>query len=237
MPTPSIDSGTLLKYLGLSSDHSPSPSIEPLRFLSEKYLHFLPTSKRSFRLNRRTIYALTNPPELGWEVGKVLEPSLWECPREENPSPPGKGAAEEEKSWVEEHFLESNHISSTQDINSSSRLTNKGYVGRLAGLLAEYEEERAAERARELRKERAAEAARERETEEEFDSESDEADLPPEEPLSLGQAQCSFERMLRERFIDGLLDASLYESVDYNEKWDPNTQDEEDRWFDDDGGN
>jgi len=107
----------------------------------------------------------------------------------------------------------------------------KGNVGKIGELLAEYEEEREAEAFRMSRREKAAAAA---ETEEEVETDSDEEeDLPPEEPESPEQARASFERLLRERFIAGLLQDINYDKVDYDDQWDPDDRDDEDRWFDD----
>jgi len=57
--------------------------------------------------------------------------------------------------------------------------------------------------------------------------------MPQDELESTDEVRSSFERLLRERFIDGFLPADMYEEVDYNEQWDPDDRDDEERWFDD----
>jgi len=82
------------------------------------------------------------------------------------------------------------------------------HVGKLGMLLGEYEEEREAERVRALRRERAAEAAfvpeEDSDSEDEAMGYADEAAVKPEEAKAL------FERIVREQFIYGLLDVSLF---------------------------
>jgi len=241
-----FDGGALRKYLGLPGDCTPNPETAPLHFLA-LHLHTLPPhllvqfsnvltprERTSIPLikNRRTQYALSGPPELSWAQGHRLEPLLWEAPPGSGLRP-GAHDAQLEREWTDTHF-----IGYTSTAGGTGQ--RGGHVRKLGDLLAEYEEEREADRIRALRRERAAQAAAERETEEEFDSDEDEDEedddgnnLPPEEPQSLEDAQRAFERSLREMFISGLLDAHLYDHVDYDDKWDPDTRDQEDSWFDD----
>jgi hypothetical protein len=79
------------------------------------------------------------------------------------------------------------------------------HVGKLGVLLGEYEEEREAERVRALRRERAAEAA----FVPEEDSDSEDEDMAYAEEEKPEEAKGSFERLVREQFIYGLLDVSL----------------------------
>ena len=119
-------------------------------------------------------------------------PALWEGRELEK-----RGAQEgrEEREWVErmghDGFLKGPG--------------GGGHVGKLGGLLGEYEEERGAERVRMLRRERAARAA----FVPEEDSDSDEEDMGKEEEEKPEEAKVLFERLVKEHFIYGLLDVSL----------------------------
>lgn len=297
--TDGVASTAVLKYLDLPGDYQPSPSSDPLAFL-RLHLSVLPPSllssfseltspreRASIPLikNRRTLYALSHPPDLGWDRGRWLEPLVWDsfnssmnvsAQTSGAPPRPGVEAGELEREWAESDFVGYGLIGKTDSPNGRRGQTSKvagengtgrGHVGRLGDLLAEYEEEREAERIRLLRRERAAVAAAEREAEEEFDTDSDDEENPSGEPNALAddhdspqQVRDAFERLLRERFIDGLLSvrrfgsnqtlqllashiwslwlwlaqAEIYEKVDYEEKWDPDDRDDEERWFDDD---
>lgn len=234
-----------LKYLGLPEDYSPSPSTQPVEFLKlhlavlplqvlEPFSTVLtPRQRTAIPLirNRRTRYALEGESkELGWEEGRLLEPLLWDnmtssySSRSAPSAPrPGIDAGQDEREWAEKSFIGYKGAASTSQSNSGPQ---KGYVGRLGELLAEYEEEREAEHLRSVRRERIAAAMAEQENAEEFDSDSsdDEDELPNpsglEEHESIEEVRRSFERILRERFIDGLLpvchllDCSLFVSLD-----------------------
>lgn len=231
-----------LKYLGLPIDYKPAPDQEPFEFLSlhvavlpQAYLSAFsdavtPRQRTSIRLikNRRTQYAVNgNPSALRWDRARRLEPYIWNSmntgitvnPTAPPPPPPrpGADAAEDEREWADSNFMgyqsTPSRSAAAGPIGSSAQ---KGYVGRLGDLLAEYEEEREAERLRTSRIERAAIAAAERDTEEEFDSESseededeDEDDGAPLETESAEEIRSAFERTIRERFINGLLTVSL----------------------------
>ncbi|KAF9520507.1 hypothetical protein BS47DRAFT_1374691 [Hydnum rufescens UP504] len=211
-----FDSLALTKYLGLPKDYTPRAESEPLQFLT-LHLHSL-------------------PPHLLIQFSNILTPhqrasiSLIKN-RRTHGIRPGAHDAQQEREWTDAHFIGYN--------SPLPGHTKGGHVRKLGDLLAEYEEEREADRIRALRRERASQAAAERETQEEFDSDSedddddDDGNLPPEEPESLEDAQRGFERTLRERFISGLLDSHLYDQVDYDDKWDPDSRDQEDSWFDD----
>ncbi|KDR83958.1 hypothetical protein GALMADRAFT_219786 [Galerina marginata CBS 339.88] len=216
-----------LKYLGLPEDFTPSPDTEPIEFLSQ-YLSKLPphilqhysyitTPKQRTVIipirNRRLHYANENPPELRFESGRSTWPELWQG-RERR----GVAEANEERFWVQQGFLQG----------------NRQHVGKLANLLADYEEEREAERVRNIRRSRAP-------VEDDFvpeeDTDSDE-DAPSNEPPEIeteAQAKSSFEKLLRERFIYGLLDDIDYDKVDWDETLGVDDDREaEDRWFDED---
>jgi hypothetical protein len=122
---------------------------------------------------------------------------LWEGQREK----PGLEHGKEEKRWAEKEFLGG----------------VKGQVGKLGQLLSEYEEEREAERVREVRRERMAEKFAEPfiEAEEEDDDDDDDDEvgagtLVVEEQESLDQIGIDFERVVREKFIYGLLGVRLF---------------------------
>jgi hypothetical protein len=120
----------------------------------------------------------------------------------------GKDEGEEEKQWVENEFLGGSGAGRQQ-------------VGHLGVLLGDYEEAREAERIRDLRREKRA-ADRERAAtipEEDSDSNDDdgnddEAADPPENEEGKArmreELKSAFERLIREKFIYGLLEVSYY---------------------------
>jgi len=123
----------------------------------------------------------------------------------------------EEKEWVEKEFLQG----STK------------HVGQLGRLLGDFEEEREAERVRALRRTEA-----EFEPEEDTDSDEDiqlESAVADEE--SVEDAKRSFERLVKERFIYGLLEGINYDEFDWDDQFDVDGDREaQERWFDDDDG-
>jgi len=132
---------------------------------------------------------------------------------------PRRGRAEglEEKDWADREFLGG----------------AKQHVGKLGTLLGDYEEDRAAERFRMDRRRREAEEPFVPEENEDTSDEEDLASAPPEEESS-EEARSALERLVKERFIYGLLDSDLYATVDWDDKWDEDTSgDDEDRWFED----
>ncbi|KAF7352634.1 DUF2052 domain-containing protein [Mycena venus] len=94
-----------------------------------------------------------------------------------------------------------------------------------------YEEEREAERFRTLRRER---AEAEFVPEEESDSDDDNVSGPSSMVQMIDEdAKTSFERLIRERFIYGLLENIDYDKVDWDENLDADDDREaEERWFD-----
>jgi hypothetical protein len=187
----------VLKYLGLPDDYEPCPQKTTIPFLV-KYVSQLPphllehfgyittprdrTAVTTIR-NRRLKYASSNPPELRFASASRRWPHLWQG-RER----PGVEEATEERAWANNDFLQG----STK------------HVGKLGGLLGEYEEEREAERVRVLRREGA--VVNDFVPEEDDSSDEDANDIAMEEPLE--EARASFERQMRERFVYGLLEAS-----------------------------
>lgn len=194
----------ILKYLGLPPDYQPNPESDPIRFLS-KNIRIIPkhfsqkfaqstTPKQRTAIpiirNRRTKFAQSNPTELTFESAGKAWPLLWTG--DPTDGGPRRGQAErlEEKDWADREFLGG----------------AKQHVGKLGILLGDYEEERTAERFRTERRRREAEEPFI--PEEDEDSTSGEEDLtstPPEED-SPEEARSAFERLIRERFIYGLLD-------------------------------
>ncbi|KAF9651229.1 hypothetical protein BDM02DRAFT_3110943 [Thelephora ganbajun] len=217
----------ILKYLGLPPDYQPNPESDPILFLShniriipkhfsQKFAQSTTPKQRTVIpaiRNRRTKFTQSNPTELSFESAKNTWPLLWAGDPSEGG--PRRGGAEglEEKNWADREFLGG----------------AKQHIGKLGNLLGGYEEERTAEK---FRMER-----RRREVEEPFVPEEDtsDEDLAPA-PLeeSPEEARLAFERLVRERFIYGLLDSDLYATVDWDDMWDEETsRDDEDRWFED----
>ncbi|PPQ77665.1 hypothetical protein CVT25_011100 [Psilocybe cyanescens] len=224
MSGPVFDKNPSLKYLGLPENFTPSPETDPITFLSQ-YLTRLPphlllhysyitTPKQrsvitSIR-NRRLQYVNKNPSELSFDAGRSTWPNLWQG-RER------RGAEEgaEERSWAQNDFLQG----------------SKQHIGKLGNLLAEYEEEREAERVREIRRNNRDPAEDDFVPEEDSDSDDD----APTEPETPEQARASFERLLCENFMFGLLDNIDYDNVDWDETLDrEDDREAEERWFDED---
>ncbi|KAL9712966.1 hypothetical protein Ac2012v2_004207 [Leucoagaricus gongylophorus] len=221
MKHPDFDHKIALAYLGLPLDYEPSPTTSTIQFL-RKHLSQLPpnivckfssitTPKVRTTLtpirNRRLRYVNTHPSELDFVSARHRWPELWEG-RER------RGAEEglEEKRWVWEEFLKG----------------EEKHVGKLASLLGGYEEEREAERIRAVRRELAETTTT---PEEEVETESEDAG----EEESEEEKRRSFERIIRERFIYGLLPGVDYDEVDYDENLDvEDDRETQDRWFDDD---
>lgn len=196
-----FDKDLSLKYLGLPLGYIPSPEHDPISFII-RHLSQLPphllvhysyittpkqrTTIASIR-NRRLQYANKNPDELQFDAARNTWPNLWSGQVDRRGVREGK----EEKAWAASDFLSG----------------SKQHIGKLGALLAEYEEERTAERMRELRKNVPP-------PEDDFVPEEDtdsEDDMPapksvPVIPETDEEMKSSFERLIRERFIYGLLD-------------------------------
>lgn len=195
-----------LRYLGLPLDYQPHPESDPIRFLSENIriipAHFSQrfaqwtTPKQRTVIpairNRRTKFTQSNPTELSFESAKKAWPLLWTSDASDGGQRRGRAEGLEEKDWADREFLGG----------------AKQHVGKLGALLGDYEQERAAERLRLERRQR--EAVESCIPEEDQDT-SDEEDLgsAPPEAESLEEARSVFERMIRERFIYGLLDVKI----------------------------
>jgi len=233
----SFDASPVLSYLELEPDSKPSPSEEPIEFL-KRYIKRLPpqllepfsvivTPKQRTLIpvvrNRRYQYTLSEPEELSYDEARKEWPTLWRGARDRREQ---QQEAADERQWVEEFFLNG----------------HKQHIGKLGSLLGEYAEEREGERLRELRR---AHAERQpdfmpEEEEEESDESEFEAELAKTQALpdSPEEATEMFVRLVRERFIYGLLDPMDYDAIDWDDRWDvDNGQEVEDRWFDDEEEN
>lgn len=198
-PTSLFTPSVILAYLQLPESYSPSPKESPIDFLHLHIRQLPPHLLLTFSLittprkrtviptirNRRLRYTLSDPHELSFAEARSRWPLLWEGESERR----GMEEGQDEKDWVQSGgFMDG----------------SKKHVGKLGTLLGDYEEEREAERIRAIKKERAAE--REFIPEEDSDSDSDmeNEELKPEE------ARVSFERLVREQFIYGLLDVGIH---------------------------
>lgn len=148
-----------------------------------------------------------NPPELQFNSARNTWPLLWKG-RERR----GIEEGAEERDWAENNFLQG----------------AKKHVGKLASLLGGYEEEREAERIRVLYREKPG-----GEFVAEEDSESDEETEEGEQEEGQEEAKETFERLIREHFIYGLLEDMDYDRVDWDDTLDDD-RDAEDKWFDED---
>ncbi|KZP03159.1 hypothetical protein FIBSPDRAFT_769362 [Athelia psychrophila] len=224
----------ILSYLQLPETYTPSPASEPIDFLHRHIRHLPPHLLLTFSLitepkqrtiiptirNRRLKYtrATPAPPEFEFLEARNRWPGLWGG-RERR----GVEEGAEESSWANDQFLQG----------------AKGHVGKLATLLGEYEQEREAERIRTIRRERAANAAFI--PEEDSDSDDDEEPCQSSAQASnlkdedASEAKATFERLVKERFIYGLLEDVDYNAVDWEDQFDADDDREaEERWFDDD---
>ena len=190
-----FDEKPSLDYLGLGPEYHPSARTDPISFLTinlkklppHLLLHYssITTPKQRAAIptvrNRRLSFTNQNPPELQFISARNTWPLLWKG-RERR----GIEEGAEERDWAENHFL--------QGVNK--------HVGKLASLLGGYEKEREAERIRVLYRER---SAGEFVGEEEGESDEETEEGAEEE---VQEARETFERLIREHFIYGLLEAS-----------------------------
>ena len=197
----------ILSYLGLPPDYQPNPESDPIRFLSQNIRitpkHFAAmfaqsTSPKQRTIiptirNRRTKFTQSNPPELSFESAKKSWPSLWTGDPPEGGLRRSRAEGLEEKKWADRDFMGG----------------AKQHVGKLGTLLGDYEEDRAAVRFRMERRQREADEPFIPEEDEDTSDEEDVA-LPPPEEESPEEARSAFERLIRERFIYGLLDVNKF---------------------------
>ena len=207
-----INETLLLSHLSLPTEYCPSPSTDPIEFLKihlrQLSPHFLvqfssittPKQRTSITAirNRRSKYTASNPRELSYEIAQEKWPKLAQNFGQANPNLSRTIPVEvgrDEKIWAERGFLDG----------------EKQHVGKLGGLLGGYAEEREAERMRAERRERAAREAEEFIPEEDSESDEDEDDAmdvtttqdPGPSPF---EEKIYFERLIKEKFIYGLLD-------------------------------
>ncbi|KAJ3802059.1 hypothetical protein GGU11DRAFT_673831, partial [Lentinula aff. detonsa] len=234
--TMALEAIPILTYLGLEKDgsYSPSPSTQPVDFLTKHINHLPPHLLLKFSAitspkertaihvirNRRLKYVDSQPDELSFTSARYTWPTVW-------PGRERRGVEEghDEEQWAQSRFLEG---------------TTK-HVKKLGSLLRDYEEEREAERVRDIRRAQLAAEEHQFIPEEDEDSDEDE-DNVQDEAVELGASEeeneadnkAEFERRIRERFIYGLLDKIDYDQVDWDESLDAdNDRDAEERWFDD----
>lgn len=201
----SANDEVLLKYLGLPSDYMPLPSKEPIEFLkshlrqlpsgllqsmselvSPKQRTIVPTIR-----NRRLMYIKSDPPAFSYDEARKSWPALWRGPI--STTRPGQGEREDEKRWADSSFLKG----------------EKQHVGKLGSLLGEFAEEREAEQARAFRRAAAQDFIPEEDDDSDDGDMSDDGDKAIVEETEQ-ESKDNFERLLRERFIYGLLDVSTY---------------------------
>jgi len=222
--TPIFNDVAIRSYLALEPSYQPDPKTAPIDFLTS-HLRQLPPhlllpfsgitaprerSKIPTIRNRRLKYANADPPELQFSNARSTWPLLYEGQERR-----GQQEGDEERDWAAKDFLQG--------------LTK--HVGKLGMLLGGYEEEREAERFRALRRER---AEAEFVPEEESDSDNEESHGHAGiQHMTADDAKASFERLIRERFIYGLLEDIDYDKVDWDENLDADDDREvEERWFD-----
>jgi len=224
---PVFTSRPILSYLQLPESYRPSPKESPVDFLQVHIRQLPPHLLLTFSLittpkqrtvistirNRRLEYTYSNPRELNFVEARSQWPTLWEG-RERR----GIEEGQDEKEWV---------------MNDGFLKGSTKHVGKLGTLLGEYEEEREAERVRVLRRERVAETAFVPEEDSDSDDDGMAVDYVEEE-VKPEEVKASFERLIRERFIYGLLDSIDYDSVDWNDQLDiDDDREAQERWFDD----
>lgn len=220
-----FNDAAVMKYLDLPADYDPRPSTLPISFLHQHLPQLPPhlacqfssitTPKQRTTLalirNRRLKYTKTAPNQLSFSFAKQRWPILWQ-----GRGLIGREQGEEERRWGESSFMEG----------------QQQQIQKLGTLLGAYEEEREAERIRVVRRAKA---------EEEFIPEEDEDSCSDSEPDSSlpdndetpEEVQAAFERLIKERFIYGLLDGADYNVSDWNEEFDDDEDREaEEKWFD-----
>ncbi|KAK1229530.1 hypothetical protein PQX77_007418 [Marasmius sp. AFHP31] len=228
MASHSFNEQPVLSYLGLQHSYEPSPSRDPISFLSKHILQLpqqllvtfsvLTTPKERTTIptirNRRLEYVNSSPKQLRFVSARQTWPTLWTGTERR-----GIEEGDDEKQWVEKDFMQG----------------SEKHVRKLGALLGQYEEEREAERVRGIRRARAT-TGEDFVPEEESDSDEElEDELPEPEVESFEEQKRGFERRIHEKFIYGLLDNIDYDSVDFNENLDRDIdRDLEEKWFDED---
>jgi hypothetical protein len=214
----------VLKYLSLPGDYTPNPSTEPVPFLLlhlyilpssilQHFSHLLDPLRRTVLpaiRNRRLAYHTSAPVIFSFPTARNRWVDIWDeiapsAVLEENWRETSKASAQEEKSWAETGFLDGRGVA--------------GQKSRLGKLLGDYEEERVGEieranrsarlRSMNLRKAGDREAklrgAIGSDQEEEELSEGEGDEIYTASTADNQQRKTTFERVLKERFIAGLL--------------------------------
>lgn len=244
----------ILRYLSLPADNEPSPSKDPIGFLKQ-YISILPPSllqlcfsdvltplersKIPAIRNRRLDYHSSAPAQLSFPVARNKWVTLWDevapagAVLREDWRDQAKEGRRDEETWAESNFL--------------AGKTLAGERNRLGKLLGGYEEERVGEETRAQRGERLQEYRKEEEVlkrEKELEGSDEEEEEMDDQDVVGGergwnsgdneQLRRVFERVLKERLIDGLLENFDYDAVDWDSRWDKQSRDDEERWFDED---
>lgn len=216
-----FDGGPLLRYLALDADYTPSPDENPIEFL-KRHMSQLPphllvlfdtNPKATPRAratvpairNRRCNYAATEPKALDPDVLSKSDAAVWDLVNEERAQaltirrPPEQQDEDvaDERDWASNQFHDGVKV----------------HVGKIGELLAQLEGERKRELERAVRREAVAARAREEETLEEEEESTDEEEPEPSshttnrlDPLN---PENDLRRIIRERFISGLLSVSF----------------------------
>lgn len=213
---PEIDK-QVLRYLSLPADYTPKPSAAPLDFLRQ-HLSNLPSSLLQHHFaplltpltrttiptirNRRLAYHSSAPAIFTFPVARNQWVQIWDeiAPGSilnENWREQASRGGKDEESWAEGSFLKDREVA--------------GNRSRLGKLLGAYEEERIGDEERQKRSKRLRERntrrseelhAQEAESDEEESEESSDEDSKAVDNQHL---KAVFERVLKERFIDGRL--------------------------------
>ncbi|KAG8937082.1 hypothetical protein FRC02_006282 [Tulasnella sp. 418] len=254
---PTFDPTPILRYLSLPKDYVPSPAEQPLEFLKAHLVQLPPQLLQPFSLlltprQRTTLMRIKNRRSTFVQSPEGLEKLGWQEARKENPvayetfmidlvgvtgrplidvegevdkqREARKGELEgiEESDWVQSNFM-----------GGATAFHRHVGEGKFERLMAVFEEERQAVYQREQQQK-----VRQHQEQiegsvypEEEGSESEESEVETEK-MSSDDARRMFERITRENFIDGHLEWMDYNLVDYDDRWDSDLQDEEERWFD-----
>ncbi|EJU06635.1 hypothetical protein DACRYDRAFT_103585 [Dacryopinax primogenitus] len=245
--TTTFDPAPVLNYLSLPSSSSPSPTSQPLLFLRQHLPHLPPSHASAFSnlltpaeraalpliRARRLAYALHDPSphQLTWSHAASQEPMLWTAHGGPSsglsPARLGEREAQEETEWTKSEFI------------GRRGPGGGGMIGNLGRLLGEFEGERVGEAERVARIERATRAASRVEQhgeqeDEDMDSLSEHETSSEEEGgmTAADAVKHAFERAVRERFVEGLLEWADYVcdwETDCDGEWE---RDGEERWFD-----
>lgn len=213
-----FDETPILKYLSLDAEYTPSPSKEPIEFL-KRHINQLPphllvlfsshpaatprarSSIPTIR-NRRCNYAAEEPKALDPDILSREDAAVWDLVNDERPQgqitarPTAEQADEDaadERAWADQEFQGG----------------IKGHVGKIGELLGQLQEERTRERQRAVRRQAVVARRREEEAiEEEEESTDEEEEEEDQRPPPADATEREIRRVIRERFISGLLSVS-----------------------------